>query len=271
MTGLVARALRRYARRQVADIEEFVVGTRVLDIGSAEAYVPATLSTRSRLWTCAVDIGRYRRASVSYVVYDGVRLPFRDAGFDTTLLLLTLHHCEAPETVLAEAMRVTRRRLIVTESVYRTPMERFWLKLLDGRVNRFRHEGAMRPAVHVRPPHEWRRLFEAHGLSIVVTRWLGSAIERLVHHPLLWILDLPGDGGASRGARTFESEPRRRDEARVPGTRRTSRWIRLIQVTHRQTPVDRRQPRRHEVTLPAEAQEVDRSTVPRAGLAAAHR
>ena len=134
-----------------------------------------------------------------YVIYDGFRLTFRDAAFDTTLLLLTLHHCEAPETVLDEAIRVTRRRLIVTESVYRTPMERFWLELLDGRVNRFRHEGAMRPAAHVRPPHEWRRLFEARDLSIVATRWLGSAIERLVHHPLLWVLDLPGDGGASSG------------------------------------------------------------------------
>jgi SAM-dependent methyltransferase len=190
MTGLVARMLRRYARRQAADIEQFVVGSRVLDLGSAEAFVPGILSERSGVWTCAVDIGPYRRAPVPYAVYDGARLPFRDAAFDTTLLLLTLHHCEVPEAVLDEAVRVTRRRLIITESVYRTARQRRWLERLDGRVNRFRHDGAMRPAVHVRPPDEWRRLFEARGLSIVATRWLGSAIERLVHHPVLWALDV---------------------------------------------------------------------------------
>ena len=190
MSGVLARLLMRYARGQAAAVADFVVGSRMLDLGAAEAYVPAVLSARTGTWTCGVDIGVYRRVSVPYVVYDGCRLPFRDAAFDTTLLLLTLHHCEAPEVVLDEAIRVTRQRLVVTESVYRTSRERFWLDLLDGRVNRFRHEGAMRPALHVRRPEEWRRLFETRALSIVATRCLGSAVERLVHHPVLWALDV---------------------------------------------------------------------------------
>lgn len=73
--------------------------------------------TRARV--CSVDVGAFRRAAGTYVVYDGVRLPFADRVFDTTLVLLTLHHCAAPAVVLDEAIRVTRRRLVVTESVYR--------------------------------------------------------------------------------------------------------------------------------------------------------
>ena len=190
MSGVLARLIMRYARGEVAAVADFIVGSRVLDLGAAEAYVPAALSARTGAWACGVDIGVYRRVRVPYAVYDGRRLPFRDATFDTTLLLLTLHHCDAPEAVLDEAIRVTRRRLVVTESVYRTPVERFWLDLLDGRVNRFRHEGAMRPALHVRRPEEWRRLFETRALSVVATRWLGSAVERLVHHPVLWALEV---------------------------------------------------------------------------------
>ena len=66
---------------------------------------------------------------------------------------------------------MTRQRLTVTESVYRTRTERFWLDVLDGRV-------------------DWRRLFETRALSVAATRWPGSALERLVHHPVLWVLEL---------------------------------------------------------------------------------
>ena len=190
MNGLAQRLLRRYARAEAAAVAEYVIGERVLDLGSAEAWVPEAVAARTGSFACGVDIGAYRRARVPYAVYDGRRLPFADAAFDTTLVLLTLHHCEAPETVLEEAVRVTRRRLVVTESVYRTPLERFWLDLLDGRVNGFRHGGRMRRALEFRRPEEWRRLFEARGLDVVAERWLGSSLERLVHHPLLFALDV---------------------------------------------------------------------------------
>ena len=190
MNALVDRLLRRYAGAEAREVASFVVGARVLDLGSAEGYVPAALAARTRTFACGVDVGAFRRVAVPYAVYDGRALPFADAAFDTTLLLLTLHHCASPETVLDEAIRVTRRRLVVTESVFRTRGERFWLDLLDGRVNALRHDGGMAPALDFRRPDQWRALFEARGLTVVATRWLGGALERLVHHPLLFALDV---------------------------------------------------------------------------------
>jgi SAM-dependent methyltransferase len=188
--GLWARFLQRYARGEAEAVAEFVVGARVLDLGAGEAYVAAALSARTGAWVCSVDVGMYHQVRVPYAVYDGLRLPFADLTFDTTLLLLTLHHCERPDAVLDEAIRVTRHRLVVTESIYRTRRERFWLDLLDGRVNRCRHNGAMHPALHIRRPEEWSPLWESRALSVADMRWLGSAVERLVHHPLLWALDV---------------------------------------------------------------------------------
>jgi SAM-dependent methyltransferase len=188
---LVDGLLRRYARAEAAAVTPFVVGSRVLDLGAAEGYVAAALAGRMPAFACGVDVGPFRRAAVPYAVYDGRRLPFADGAFDTTLVLLTLHHCAAPEAVLDEAIRVTRRRLVVTESVYRTRLDRFWLDLLDGRVNRWRHGGRMAPPLAFRPADAWARLFRARGLRVVATRWLGSTVERLVHHPLLYALDVP--------------------------------------------------------------------------------
>lgn len=108
--------------------------------------------------------------------------------------LLVLHHCAKPAAVLDEAARVTRHRLVVTESVYRSRSELFWLRLLDPRVNRRRHGGGMPPAASFHPAPEWEALFDSRGLRRLATRWLGSPLERLVHHPLLWVL------APSRGA-----------------------------------------------------------------------
>ena len=116
MRRLVDLFMRRYAEGQAADVAPFIEGPRLLDLGAGEGYVAAALARRGQHAVCA-DVGPFRRVPIPYVVYDGRRLPFRDATFDTTFVLLTLHHCAAPAATLDEAIRVTRGRLIVTESV----------------------------------------------------------------------------------------------------------------------------------------------------------
>jgi SAM-dependent methyltransferase len=185
---IVDELLRRYARGEAADVQPFVIGPRVLDLGAGEGWVTAVLAERG-LAACGADVGPFARAAVPYVVYDGRRLPFRDGAFETTLLLLTLHHCDEPETVLDEAVRVTRARLIVTESAVRNRLDRFWLEALDGRFNRLRHGGRMPRPLGFRRAEQWAALFAARGLTPRQTRWLGGRLERLVHHPCMFVLD----------------------------------------------------------------------------------
>jgi len=186
---VVGAGLRRYAIREADGVTPFLVGTRLLDLGAGEGYVAATLRTRTGIWACSVDVGPFRRVPGPYVTYDGSRLPFRDGAFDTTLVLLTLHHAATPEAVLDEALRVTRRRLIIIESVFRTRLERLCLDLLDGRLNAYRHDGAMPVPRAYRRPEAWQALFESRALRALEVRWLGAWWERLVHHPLLFVLE----------------------------------------------------------------------------------
>jgi ubiquinone/menaquinone biosynthesis C-methylase UbiE len=181
--------LRRYAESAAEVIAPFLVGSRLLDLGAGEGYVAATLRQRAGIWTCAVDIGPYRRTMGPYLIYDGRRLPFGDDAFDTTLISLALHHCADPERVLDEALRVTRTRLIILESVYRNRWERFCLERLDGWLSRYRHGGEMPMPLAFKQAVEWQQLFDARTLQTIDRRWLGSRWERLVHQPLLFVLD----------------------------------------------------------------------------------
>ena len=186
---LLQTFLRRYAGKQAAAVSPFLFGRRILDLGAGEGFLADVIRRRTGRWVCSVDVGSFGRATGPYVTYDGTRLPFADVTMDTTLILLTLHHCTDAEAVLEEALRVTRWRLIVIESVCRTRLERFWLELLDARLNGYRHGGRMHVPLAFRRPEEWRALFESRGLRAIATQWLGPWWERLVHHPLMFVLE----------------------------------------------------------------------------------
>jgi ubiquinone/menaquinone biosynthesis C-methylase UbiE len=191
LARLLHTLLRRYADDEAKAVAPFLVGKRLLDLGAGEAYVAVAVRRLTEMWVCAVDVGPYRRLPAPYVIYDGKRLPFNDASFDTSLISLVLHHCADPEGVLDEALRVTARRLLILESVYRNRLERICLAYLDDWLSQYRHDGDMHPARAFKRLDEWQRLFAERSLQIVDRRLLGSRWERLVHQPVLFVLDKP--------------------------------------------------------------------------------
>jgi len=76
-----------------------------------------------------------QKYAMRYVMCDGVRLPFADGEFDTLLLLSVLHHAKSPEAVLAEAARVSRKRVIVFEDIPRTRCEALVCWVADVLIN----------------------------------------------------------------------------------------------------------------------------------------
>ncbi len=203
-----------------------IEGARVLDVGGAEGDVARALEG-------ALAKGRVRGEGAGRVVVadpglvahpdgvpgiqaDGGALPLPDRSFDTVVLSFVLHHARDPDRVLAEALRVARRRVVVLESTFRGPVERRILEEVDRWVN----AGRGRPpasgatgAVGEEPgPPDWRRdpeplryrtregwisAAEALGARVVVAdRPPGS-----VHRVLRLVLEPSGAPGARTGVR----------------------------------------------------------------------
>lgn len=178
------------SRRSFEGIRPYVVGPRVLDIGAAEGWVGELLSAREAYKVQLLDVANLNRTQLPLRVYNGLDVPFPDRSFDTALLMLTLHHCKAPDHTLDEAVRVTRKRLIVTESTFRHEPGRWLLMRMDRAFNAWRSRNLIpeAEALRFRTVSEWRRAFRERDLVLRLQRDLSCGLHRHV----LFVLDRPG-------------------------------------------------------------------------------
>lgn len=87
-----------------------------------------------------------------------------------------------------EAVRVSRRRVIVLESTYRKPWERTIIDILDRAANRLRSGrrlSHMEAYLHFRTFEGWRDLFQRLDLNVLGARDLGG----IIHHRSLFVIE----------------------------------------------------------------------------------
>ena len=104
------------------DIGPFLkTGERVLDIGAGVGWPGELISKEKGVSMQLLDVEDFNRSNLPLIVYDGKNIPFPDNSFDSSLLIFVLHHCKDPLLVLKEAIRVTKKRIIIHEDTYTSP------------------------------------------------------------------------------------------------------------------------------------------------------
>jgi SAM-dependent methyltransferase len=181
-------------RRKARQVDGFVRGPLVLDLGAGEGYVAVALreADRGRSGSgpsprkiIAADVTPAFRVRIPRIVCRGEALPFGDGSVDTVLLSLVLHHCPDPDRVLAEALRVGHR-VVITESTFEWQWERRLLEKVDPWVNRGRGEGVMDrdpQPLRFRTPKGWEEATLRAGGRVVESRRLNRLGHR--HHLLV--------------------------------------------------------------------------------------
>lgn len=174
------------AQRTHHALRSHVMGPRILDVGAAEGYMGELLNDDGFDVTL-LDMYDANQAGLPHVSYSGLDFPFPDDSFDTTIISLVLHHSEDDERVLQEAIRVTRRRLLIAESVYRTRLGKWILWAADTLFNGVRSGGSMPRALHFKRVEAWRRIFSEHGLAAAEE----IDLSRGIHRQVCFVLDCP--------------------------------------------------------------------------------
>lgn len=134
----------------------------IIDIGTGSGGLASYLKHKGYDVTPVDVVDQCLYKNLATVIYDGKHLPFEDEYFDISMLITVLHHCHHPEQVFSEAVRVSKRKLIILEDVYSNVIMKHLTWFMDSLVN-------MEFKGH---PHsnkseaEWEYLFKTHGLKV---------------------------------------------------------------------------------------------------------
>lgn len=139
LNPLLARARREideYHRRYQVHLAGAV---SMLDIGVGPGLALQHIIRHNPHLACAgIDIRDLRLPGVEVPlqVYDGHTLPFPADQFDVSLLFYVLHHCQDPYRLLAEAVRITRQKLLLIEEFSRPGVDPVSLDLTERQSHR---------------------------------------------------------------------------------------------------------------------------------------
>ena len=144
-------------------------GDSVLDIGAGGGWIGKNISVTNGAQVTLLDVEDMNRTDLPLKVYDGRNIPCPDAAFDDSLLLFVLHHCEDSIRVLTEAVRVSRKRIIIFEDTFRTPLEKFFACVNDWISNSpffISHPFKMNMPFHYRRVADWEDIFKKLSLKV---------------------------------------------------------------------------------------------------------
>lgn len=101
------------------------MGDKVLDVGCGNGKFGEAIAKKYGAAVCGVDVVNYANSDIQVDLYDGHSLPFENDSFDVIVMAFMLHHVKHQDKIFSEAIRCSRRGIIVYEDTYFTPWQ--WL------------------------------------------------------------------------------------------------------------------------------------------------
>ena len=140
----------------------------VLDVGCGDGLLAALIvRQRPDISLQGLDALVRPKTGIPVRYFDGRVIPYAPGSFDAVLLVDTLHHAEDPMALLREAVRVTRRTLVIKDHTCEGIFAWQTLRFMD-RVGNARH-GVALPYTYW-PKRKWLEAFASLGLTLAEWR-----------------------------------------------------------------------------------------------------
>jgi ubiquinone/menaquinone biosynthesis C-methylase UbiE len=134
---------------------------QVLDVGSGSGEIAAAIcALLPEVSITGLEVLVRERTCLTTVQYDGRRFPFAAGSFDYVLIIDALHHTQEPMPLLAEAVRVARKAVIIKDHNCNGKLQRLLMCCTDWFANR--HCGVAVP-FNFKSSAEWRRMWQELG------------------------------------------------------------------------------------------------------------
>jgi len=165
--NIIYRVGNKRAIDTVGKIKKFLnKNNSILDIGSGTCNVYEVLLKKGYN-VVGLDVRHFSFVeNIKPVLYDGDKIPFEDNTFDVALLLTVLHHLPYPEKIIKEAMRVSKK-VIIIEDIYSNIFSQYLTYFFDCICNL---EFIGHPHTN-KDDKQWKDVFLQHGLNIMNIRY----------------------------------------------------------------------------------------------------
>ena len=161
----------------------FPSNARVLDVGCGDGLLARRLmQERPDLDLRGLEVIVRSRTHIPVEAFDGQTIPYGDATFDAVMFIDVLHHAQDPMRLLHEAVRTTRKAIVIKDHALNGCLAGPTLRFLDW-IGNARHGVAL--PYNYWPEKQWFKVFGACNLTIRVWK---SALH-LYPRPANWLFD----------------------------------------------------------------------------------
>jgi ubiquinone/menaquinone biosynthesis C-methylase UbiE len=157
------RFYERAAEKMVKEIEEFVLGQKVLDLGCGSGIFGKKISEKLKKEVMGIDVIDKRVYPITFQIYDGKSIPFSNDYFDVVIIAFVLHHTKYPISILKEAKRVGKR-IIIFEDLSEGILGKVYCFLHWITWNLFFGKS---PKFNFYTAKEWKEIFKNLGLNLI--------------------------------------------------------------------------------------------------------
>lgn len=141
---------------------------QVVDVGCGDGRIGAlVMERRDDVEVSGFDISARPQSHIEVSEFDGRTIPLGDGAADVVMLVDVLHHAEDPFGLLSEAVRVSRRGLVLKDVTPLGPLSGVTLTAMDW-IGNARH-GVPLP-YYFWSQAQWRDAFSQLGLGVVELR-----------------------------------------------------------------------------------------------------
>ncbi len=183
-------AQRKRAANAYERIKDHLIGAHMLDLGSGPGLIAQTIHERTGMKVTLVDVINYSMTNLPTIIFsEGKCIPLDDQSVDTTLIYVVLHHADDPLRLLDEAVRVTRKRIVIMEGYVDEENAYLLNCFFDWFLNRIVQGRDINMPLNFHTTAEWHRIFAERGLKVTREELVGIDEPMAPESHVLFVLD----------------------------------------------------------------------------------
>jgi len=170
--GIFSKIYERAGKKMCLDCRDFVKkNSKILDLGCGSGIITKNFQDFFHSEVLGTDIKDNRVYPIPFKIIDGKSLPFPDNSFDTVLISYVLHHSGNPISLLKEAKRVAKDKIIIYEDLMEGILSKLRCKIHGASFNAF---FKIKNQASFRSEKEWEKIFADVGLKIVFKKRINN-------------------------------------------------------------------------------------------------